>query len=63
MLSQPTEAVAPKPGKRWGGAIMKLAFTAGNEPGLYRPTLALLKDPQNPASGDGSEYTYTIVVE
>jgi hypothetical protein len=63
LLSEPTQAVAPKPGKRWGGAIMKLAFTAGNKPGLYRPTLALLKDPQNPASGDGSKYTYTIVVE
>jgi hypothetical protein len=63
VLSQPTQAVAPKPGKRWGGAIMKLAFTAGSEPGLYRPTLALLKDPQNPSSGDGSKYTYTIVVE
>ena len=63
LLSEPTQAVAPKPGKRWGGAIMKLAFTAGNKPGLYRPTLALLKDPRNPAGGDGSKYTYTIVVE
>ncbi len=42
---------------------MKLAFTAGNKPGLYRPTLALLRDPQNPGNGDGSKYTYTIVVE
>ncbi|MEE8286951.1 MAG: hypothetical protein V3R72_09675 [Gammaproteobacteria bacterium] len=63
LLSEPTQVVAPKPGKRWGGAIMKLAFTAGNKPGLYRPTLALLKDPRNPAGGDGSKYTYTIVVE
>ena len=63
LLSQPTEAVAPKPGKRWGGAIMKLAFTGGSKPGVYRPTLALLKDPRNPSSGDGSQYTYTIVVE
>ena len=63
VLSQPTEALAPKPGKRWGGAIMKLAFTAGSKPGLYRPTLALLKDPRDPSSGDGSQYTYTIVVE
>lgn len=63
LLSEPTRALAPKPGKRWGGAIMQLAFTAGSKPGLYRPTLALLKDPRDPASGDGSKYTYTIVVE
>lgn len=63
VLSQPTEALAPKPGKRWGGAIMQLAFTAGGKPGRYRPTLALLADPANPDAGDGSSYTYTIVVE
>ncbi len=32
-------------------------------PGKYRPTLALLRDPGNLMSGDGSKYTYTIVVE
>jgi hypothetical protein len=42
---------------------MILQFTAGSLPGKYRPTLALLKDPANPDAGDGSAYTYTIVVE
>ena len=63
LLSQATAEVAEKPGKRWGGAMMQLHFTAGSLPGKYRPTLALMKDPENPAAGDGSAYTYTIVVE
>jgi len=63
LLSQPTEKVAEKPGLRWGGAMMQLQFTAGSLPGKYRPTLALLQDPANPSAGDGSSYTYTIVVE
>lgn len=63
VLSVPTEKMAEKPGKRWGGAMMILQFTAGSLPGKYRPTLALLKDPANPDAGDGSAYTYTIVVE
>lgn len=63
MLSQPTETVVPKAGARWGGAILQLQFTAGSQPGLYRPTLALLADPENPGAGDGAAYTYTIVVE
>jgi len=63
LLSRPAAEFAPKPGKRFGGAIMQLQFTAGDKPGLYRPTLALLEDPADPAKGDGSRYTYTIVVE
>ena len=63
MLSQATTEVAPKPGQRWGGAVMQLQFTAGSKPGKYRPTLALLRDPGDLSSGDGSAYTYTIVVE
>ncbi len=63
MLSQPTEQIAPKPGKRWGGAILQLHFTAGSKTGKYQPTLALLREPGNLESGDGSSYTYTIVVE
>ncbi len=63
LLSQPTAKMAPKPGKRWGGSIMLLQFTGGSKPGKYRPTLALLRDPGNLKSGDGSRYTYTIVVE
>ena len=63
LLSQPTDQVAPKPGARWGGAMMQLQFTAGSLAGKYRPTLALLKDPGNPDAGDGSSFTYTIVVK
>ena len=63
VLSRPTKDMAPKPGKRWGGSMMLLQFTAGSMPGKYRPTLALLRDPGNTDSGDGSMYTYTIVVE
>jgi hypothetical protein len=55
--------MAAKPGKRWGGSIMMLQFTGGNKPGKYRPTIALLKDPKKPEMGDGSSYTYTIVVK
>ena len=62
-MSQPTAEVAPKPGTRWGGAMMQLHFTAGSLPGMYRPTLALMANPDDPAAGDGSAYTYTIVVE
>lgn len=46
-----------------GGAIALLQFTARNKPGLYLPTVALLRDPDNLASGDGSSYTFTIVVK
>lgn len=63
ILSVPTEKMAAKPGKRWGGSIMMLQFTGGNKPGKYRPTIALLKDPKKPEMGDGSSYTYTIVVK
>ncbi|HSF96568.1 MAG TPA: hypothetical protein VLA52_16200 [Thermohalobaculum sp.] len=63
LLSQPTAEVAEKPGMRWGGAMLQLHFTAGSLPGKYRPTLALLANPDDPAAGDGSAYTYTIVVE
>ncbi len=63
LLSQATAEVAGKPGQRWGGAMMQLQFTAGDKTGKYRPTLALLKDPDDIASADGSSYTYTIVVE
>jgi hypothetical protein len=61
-LSKTSSAYHPKFGKLFGGAIMLLQFTAGDKPGLYRPTLALLRDPSDVASGDGSSYTYTIVV-
>ncbi len=63
VLSAATETLVPKAGKRWGGAQMRLQFTAGSLAGKYRPTLALLRDPEDLGSGDGSSYTYTIVVE
>lgn len=63
LLSQPTAEVAEKPGKRWGGSMMQLQFTAGSMRGNYRPTIALLKDPADHSAGDGSSFTYTIVVE
>ena len=63
LLSRPAAEFAPKPGKRFGGAILQLQFTAGDKPGAYRPTLALLEDPADPAKGDGSRYVYTVVVE
>lgn len=62
-LSRPTAAFAAGPGKRFGGAIMQVEFIAGSKAGLYRPTFALLRDPSNQSSGDGSSYTYTIVVQ
>lgn len=62
-LSKPSSAYNPKFGKIFGGSIMLLQFTAGDKPGLYRPTMALLKNPNDLSSGDGSSYTYTIVVK
>lgn len=63
VLSVLTEKMAPKPGKRWGGSMLMLQFTSGSEKGLYRPTVALLKDPSDPSAGDGSSFTYTIQVK
>jgi len=63
VLSAATETIAEKPGKRFGGAVMQLQFTGGSLSGKYRPTLALLKEAGDLNSGDGSAYTYTIVVE
>ena len=62
-LSRPSNVYNPRLGKLFGGAIALLQFTAGDKPGLYRPTLALLSDPSDPSSPDGSSYTYTIVVK
>jgi hypothetical protein len=62
-LSRPTSAFNPKFGGIFGGSTMLLQFTAGNKTGKYRPTLALLSDPDNLDSPDGSSYTFTIVVK
>ncbi len=63
VLSVLTEKMAPKPGKRWGGSMLMLQFTGGSMPGKYRPTVALLNDPDDLNSGDGSSFTYTIRVK
>ncbi len=62
-LSKPSSSYHAKFGPIFGGAVGLLQFTAGDKPGLYRPTLALLKDADDLESGDGSTYTFTIVVE
>lgn len=63
VLSELLANIMPKIGQHIGGSVMVLQFTAGDKPGLYQPTVALLKDPARPEAGDGSHYTYTIVVE
>lgn len=63
ILSELLSNIMPKIGSRIGGGVMVLQFTGGDKPGLYQPTLALLKDPDDLNSPDGSSYTYTIVVE
>lgn len=60
VLSQPTAVYSERAGKRIGGAIMQVQFRTGEAEGNYRPTFALLKDPSDLNSGDGSSYTYTI---
>lgn len=62
-LSGPTSAYNERAGKKLGGAIMLLEFVAGDKKGIYRPAFALLSNPENIASRDGSTYSYTIVVE
>jgi hypothetical protein len=63
VLSKPSSAYHAKFGPVFGGAVGLLQFTAGDKPGLYRPTLALLRDADDINSGDGSSYTFTIVVQ
>ncbi|MCP4386274.1 MAG: hypothetical protein GY798_33510 [Hyphomicrobiales bacterium] len=62
-LSRSTAAFERRPGTAMGGAIMLLEFVGGDTPGLYRPTLALLSNLDDPTSADGSTYTYAIVVK
>ena len=62
-LSKPSSSYHAKFGRIFGGAVGLLQFTAGDKPGLYRPTLALLRDAGDIESGDGSTYTFTIVVK
>ncbi|MEM8651939.1 MAG: hypothetical protein AAGF54_15495 [Pseudomonadota bacterium] len=62
-LSRPSGDFNPKAGRAFGGALMQVVYIAGNVPGLYRPTFALLERPGDITSLDGSKYTYTVVVE
>ncbi len=61
VLSQATSTFSERAGKRFGGAIMQVAFQTANQTGKYRPTFALLKDPDDLESGDGTSYTYTVI--
>ncbi len=63
VLSQPTSDLAKRAGKRFGGAILQVQFQAGTKAGVYRPKFALLRDPNNLNSGDGTSYIYTVIVE
>ena len=62
-LSKPSSSYHAKFGPIFGGAVGLLRFTAGDKPGLYRPTPALLGDADGLESRDGSTYTFMIVVE
>ena len=53
-LSRSTAAFERGRGNAMGGAIMLLQFQAGKTPGINRPNLALLAEPEYLASGDGS---------
>lgn len=61
-LSRPT-GTYDKNAEGVGGAIMDIVYITGDQPGKYEVTLALLKDSAKPADGDGSSYTYTVVVQ
>ena len=63
LLSQLVATLSPKRGKRFGGAIMQVQLQAGVQKGTLRPTFALLNDPDDLNSGDGTSYTYTVIVE
>jgi hypothetical protein len=39
---------------------MQVHFKTGMTKGKYRPTFALLEDPTDLSSGDGTAYRYTI---
>ncbi len=62
-LSRPTGLIDPKAAKRPGGSILDVFYVAGEAPGTFRLTFSLLEDLDDPGSGDGSSYTYTILVE
>lgn len=61
VLLQATGGFNERAGARFGGAIMQVFFHTDYKAGTYRPTFALLEDPGDLASGDGSSYTYTVI--
>jgi len=63
VLSQATSEFNERAGKRFGGAVMQVFFHTDYKAGTYRPTFALLKDPSDLKSGDGTSYTYTVIAE
>ncbi len=63
VLSQATGTFSERIGKRFGGAVMQVFYHTDYKAGVYRPTFALLKDPNDLNSGDGSSYTYTVIAE
>lgn len=63
VLSQATGTFSERIGKRFGGAVMQVFFHTDYKAGTYRPTFALLKDPTDLKSGDGTSYTYTVIAE
>jgi hypothetical protein len=62
-LSRPTGVYNKRAGAKLGGAVMLVEFKGGDKKGIYRPTFALLRDPSDITSPDGSSYVYTVVVE
>jgi len=40
-----------------------LAAASANAKGKYRPTFALLLDPDDPMRGDGTSCTYTVIAQ
>lgn len=63
VLSQATTDLNERAGKRFGGAVMQVFYHTDYKAGTYRPTFALLKDPGDLKSGDGTSYTYTVIAE
>ena len=62
-LSRPTADFNAKAGAKLGGSILLVEYVGGDKKGVYQPTFALLSDPDDITSSDGSTYTYSVVVE
>ncbi|MEM7525990.1 MAG: hypothetical protein AAF360_19995 [Pseudomonadota bacterium] len=60
LLSQPTTRIDPQVGARVGGAVMDVLYAVGDRAGDYAVDFTLFRDLNDPASGDGSRYTYYV---